>query len=101
MIMADIDKHFTIVFDAHKAVLQNKFHVESIAIFGSVLRGTAGPDSDVDILVRYQKIPGLFAFLDLKQYLETIMGRSVDLVTEGALKKQLREEIMQEAVRVV
>ena len=47
----------------------------------------------------YRKTPGLFAFIDLKQYLETIVGRPVDLVTEGALKKQLREKIMKEAVR--
>jgi uncharacterized protein len=52
------------------------------------------------MLVRYRETPGLFAFLDLKYYLEELVGRQVDLVTEGALKKQLREEILQEAIRV-
>ncbi len=98
--MTTIDEHIIKVFEAHKAELKNRFHVESLAIFGSVLKGTAVPDSDVDILVRYQKTPGLFTFLDLKQYLEDIVERPVDLVTEGALKKQLREKIMKEAVRV-
>lgn len=98
--MTNINEHIIKVFDTHKVELKKRFHVESLSVFGSVSRGTAGPDSDVDILVRYQKTPGLFAFLDLKHYLETIVGRPVDLVTEGALKKQLREEIMQEAVRV-
>lgn len=98
--MTTIDEHIIKVFEAHKAELKNRFYVESLAIFGSVLKGTAGPDSDVDILVRYQKTPGLFTFLDLKQYLEDIVERPVDLVTEGALKKQLREKIMKEAVRV-
>jgi predicted nucleotidyltransferase len=43
----------------------------------------------------------MFAFLNLKQYLEGIVGRSVDLVTEGSLKKQLKNGILQEAIRVL
>ena len=95
-----IDDTLVKLFAEHKAELHKKFHVESLAIFGSVRRGSAGPDSDIDILVRYRQTPGLFAFLDLKHYLEELVGRPVDLVTEGALKKQLREQIIQEAVRV-
>lgn len=93
------DDIYTILSD-HKVELNKKFHVESLAIFGSVSKGTAGPDSDVDILVRYYKTPGLFAFLDLKKYLESLVGRPIDLVTEGALKKQLYDEIMREAIHV-
>ena len=95
-----IDKKIIKKINEHKVDLSEKFHVESLSVFGSVCRGTAGPNSDLDVLVRYRKTPGFFAFLDLKQYLETITGRQVDLVTEGALKKQLRETILQEAVRV-
>lgn len=73
--MATIKEHF------HK-----KFNVEYLAVFGSVARGTASPNSDVDFLVRYKETPGLFAFLDLKRYLEVVVGRRVDLVTEGAVK---------------
>lgn len=80
--------------------LQEKFGVESLDVFGSVSRKTAGPDSDVDILVRYRTQPGLFAFLDLKEYLEGVVGRPVDLVTVGALREQFRSRILQEAVRV-
>lgn len=95
-----IDKTIIGQVSKHKVDLCEKFHVESLSIFGSVSRGMAGPDSDLDILVRYKKTPSFFAFLDLKQYLENITGRQVDLVTEGALKKQLRETILREAVRV-
>lgn len=95
-----IDDALIELFSFHKSELYEKFHVESLAIFGSVRRGSASPNSDIDILVRYREIPGFFAFLDLKQYLEKIIGRPVDLVTEGALKKQLREQIIQEALRV-
>jgi predicted nucleotidyltransferase len=89
------------IIDAHKTEINEKFQVESLAVFGSISRGAAGQESDVDILVRYKKTPGFFAFLELKKYLEILMGRSVDLVTEGALKKQLRTKILREAVRVV
>lgn len=88
------------ILDDHKVVLHERFHVESLAVFGSVSRGTAGPESDVDILVRYRETPGFFAFLELKEYLENLAGQKVDLVTEGALKKQLRKKILQEAIRV-
>lgn len=88
------------LFQAHKEILQNRFHVESLSVFGSISRGTGRPESDIDILVRYRHTPGIFEFLSLKQYLEAIVGRPVDLVTEGALKKQLRDNILQEAIRV-
>jgi predicted nucleotidyltransferase len=96
----EIDKIIIEKFNDHKDTLSEKFHVESLSVFGSVSRGTAGPDSDLDLLVRYKKTPSFFAFLELKQYLEAMIGRRVDLVTEKALKKQLRETILQESVRV-
>jgi len=95
-----IDPNIINVFSAHKAELHEKFQVESLAVFGSVSRGSARPDSDIDVLVKYRKTPGLFAFLELKRYIENIVGRPVDLVTEGALKKQLRDQIIKEAIRV-
>lgn len=96
----DLNENITKLFAAHKTTLHERFHVESLAIFGSVSKGSPRPDSDIDILVRYKKTPGLFAFLELKRYLEGIVGRPVDLVTEGALKKQLKEQILREAIDV-
>ncbi len=98
--MAVINKKILSAIAAHKTELTNRFHVESLSIFGSVSRGTARPDSDIDVLVNFRKTPGLFGFIELKQYLEGVTGRSVDLVTEGALKKQLRKDILREAIRV-
>lgn len=98
--MGKIDDHIRGVLQSHKDELTERFHVESLSIFGSVSRNTARPDSDIDILVRYSNTPGIFDFLRLKQYLEAIVGRPVDLVTEGALKKQLKNGILQEAIRV-
>lgn len=84
----------------HLDVIRQKFNVESLAIFGSTARNQAGPDSDLDILVAYARTPGLFGFMDLKEYLEKLLERPVDLVTEKALKKQLRDKILREAIRV-
>jgi hypothetical protein len=73
--------------------------VKSLALFGSVARNEAGPGSDVDLLVEFSQPVGIFEFLDLQEYLERILGRRVDLVTPDALKRQMREQILKEAVR--
>lgn len=58
-----------------------------------------GQESDVDVLVEFDDRPiGLFEFIDLKEYLEEILDRPVDLVTEDGLKRQLREGILKEAI---
>ena len=72
--------------------------VQSLAVFGSVVHGEAGPDSDVDILVEFAKPVGFFAFLEVKEHLEGLLGCSVDLVTRKALHPRLRDEILNEAV---
>jgi len=76
-----------------------KFGVHSISIFGSIVRNQARRNSDVDILVNFEKPVGLFEFARLKLYLEELLGREVDLVTPEALRKELREDILKEAVR--
>lgn len=98
--MATVEENIMKALTAHKAELNTRFKVETLAVFGSVSRGSAVPGSDVDIFVRYKETPGIFGFLELKQYLESIVKRPVDLVTEGALKKQLKADILREAIRV-
>lgn len=74
--------------------------VESIAVFGSVARDEAIPDSDIDLLVEFRPEAqvGMFRFLELKEYLEGILGCEVDLVTPEGLKPQLRQGILSEAI---
>ncbi len=81
----------------HRAELE-QMGVQSLALFGSVVRGEAGPDSDIDILIAFSRPVGLFHFINTKEFLESILGRGVDLVTRDALKPQLRERILEEAV---
>jgi predicted nucleotidyltransferase len=76
------------------------FSVKSLAIFGSVARGEATAFSDVDLLVEFQpgaKV-GLFEFVRLKRFLSELLGCPVDLVTEQALRKEMRDQILAEAI---
>lgn len=75
--------------------------VARLAVFGSCVRGEDRPGSDVDILVEFETPVSIFRFLDLKDYLETLLGRPVDLVMRNALKPQLRDRILAEAVSAI
>jgi len=76
----------------------NQYGVASLSIFGSVARDNAELNSDVDVLVEFNKPVSLFEFMDFKEYLEKIFNRKVDLVTIDALKPQLKKQILDEAV---
>jgi len=84
----------------HRADLE-RLDVKSLALFGSVVRGEARENSDVDFLVEFSKPVGLFKFLDVKNYLESLLKCKVDLVTPDALKQQLRKNILAEAARAI
>lgn len=68
-------------------------------IFGSVARDEAQLESDVDLLVEFDRPVGLFTFVRLKRYLEEILASSVDLGTPDSLKPYLQESVFREAVR--
>lgn len=76
-----------------------KFGIHSLSIFGSVARDQAHENSDVDILVDFERPVGMFEFARLKMYLEDLLERPVDLVTTEALRQELREDILREAIR--
>ncbi len=80
--------------------LSEHYHVASLSVFGSVARDEARPDSDIDILVEFSWPVGLFHFIDLQQHLEDILGIKVDLGTRRSLKPSIKEQVLQEAVRV-
>lgn len=83
----------------HRDVLHSRYNVTSLSLFGSVARDESHAESDVDILVTFSEIPGIFTFIKLKEHLQTILSRPVDLVTMNALRKQLRERILKESIR--
>ena len=73
--------------------------VKELWLFGSAAREELNAGSDIDILVDFAAPVTLFEFARLRRRLESLLGRSVDLVTRDALKPQLREQILREAVR--
>ena len=83
----------------HRAQL-NKLGVKSLSLFGSVARGDAKPDSDVDILVEFRGKATFDRYMDTKLYLEDLLGRKVDLVTPKAIKPLMKPYIMQDLVHV-
>ncbi|QSF48489.1 nucleotidyltransferase family protein [Thermosynechococcus sp. GLH187] len=76
-----------------------KFAVKTLQLFGSVARDEAHAESDVDLLVEFERPVGLFTFIELKEYLEEILNCSVDLGTPQSLRSTLREEVLKEAIR--
>lgn len=71
------------------------------ALFGSVVRGDARDDSDVDFLVEFEKGKSLFDLVDLQFELEEILGRKADVVTYSGLHKRIRDRVLQEQVHLL
>ena len=84
----------------HKPVLAQRFGVTQLAVFGSTARDTAGARSDVDILVSFDGPATSDRYFGVQFYLEDLLGSPVDLVTEKALRPELRPFIEKEALRV-
>ena len=79
----------------HYPELRDRFGLETIGIFGSVARGEDTPDSDVDILYVYQegKQGGMQEYYAAIEYLETLLGRTIDFVPLTYLRPHFRESI--------
>jgi len=74
--------------------------IRSLAIFGSVARNEATADSDLDVLVEFERPISLSEFLALEAELAELAGRRVDLVTRQALKPFIGQRVLNEAVPV-
>jgi len=85
---------------ASKPVLAARFGVTQLALFGSTGRGTAASESDIDVLVAFEGPANSDRYFGVQFYLEDLFGRPVDLVTEKALRPELRPFIEREAVHV-
>ena len=80
--------------------LKEKFRVKKIGIFGSYSRGEQRKSSDIDILVEFHEEPSLFEFLDLEEFLKSILKIKVDLVMKSALKPYIGKHILEEVIYI-
>ena len=73
--------------------LRERYGVRSLAIFGSYARGEQTASSDLDVLVEFERVPGMLAFVGLAQMLEDRLGVSVDLATRAMIGPRLAPRV--------
>ena len=88
------------ILSEHKKELYEKYKIKEIGIFGSFVRGEEGKESDVDIVVEFEEVPGLIKFIEIEEYLSKLLGRKVDLVRKPAIREELKDKILKEVVYV-
>jgi len=84
------------VLKEHKPLLEHKYHVSTLGIFGSYVRNEQAEDSDLDVLVDFAAPIGLFEFIDLEEELSELLCARVDLVSRNALKPYIGKRILSE-----
>jgi predicted nucleotidyltransferase len=95
------------MIDIHTQIKNKREEILSVAlrhgasnvkVFGSVIRGEANPSSDIDFLVAFEDGRSLFDMIGLKQDLEEMLDRNVDIVTDESLHWYIRDQVLNEAV---
>lgn len=83
-----------------KEEIEKKYKAEVVGVFGSYVRGEQKDGSDIDILVKFKQGATLFDLVELANLLEEKLGIKVDVVSERALRSELRKEILEEVVTI-
>lgn len=84
----------------HASDLQVKYGISKLSVFGSVVRGKAREDSDIDILAAFNQPIGLLKLIDAEYYLSDLLNSKVDLIPVDEVRPELQERIYREAVPV-
>ncbi len=84
----------------HHALLSQRYGANSLALFGSAARDELRPDSDIDVLVDFDGPATFDGYFNLKDHLEQLLGRPVDLVTTKGLKPRARRHVERDLIRV-
>jgi len=80
--------------------IKQNFAVKHIALFGSAARNELRDDSDIDVLVEFSGPSTFDGYFNLKDYLEKLLGRPIDLVTNKGLKPRARHHVERDLVHV-
>ncbi len=86
------------ILKEHKEEIKQKYKIKEIGIFGSFTRDEQTKRSDIDILVKFEEIPDLLKFIEIERYISRILRKKVDLVRKESIRKELKREILDEAV---
>ena len=78
------------------AEICRQYEVKQLSLFGSYLHGTAGPESDIDLLVDFESPQSLITLISLQLALSEALGRKVDLLTPNSLSPYMRERVLSE-----
>lgn len=89
-------EYFMKILRQYLPELREKYSVNYLGVFGSYIRGEQTEDSDLDILVQFDKKPGLFKYIELEDHLSELLGVKVDLVMKSALKPNIGKRILSE-----
>ena len=93
-------KNIIEIISKNKRLLESRYNVKVIGIFGSYSKEQSRKRSDIDILVEFSKSPDFFEFIRLEEFLEGLLGIKVDLVTRNALKPLIKDEILKETIYI-
>jgi hypothetical protein len=88
------------LLSAHREQMRERFGARRLALFGSGARDELRDDSDIDLLVEFEGPASFDGYFGLKDYLEALLGRPVDLVTEKGLKPRARHYVEKDMIRV-
>ena len=84
----------------NKPVVEKKYGVKNLEVFGSYIRGEQKKGSDFDILVEFHRTIDLFKYIELENFLSKKIGVKVDLVMKDTLKPRIKDRILKEAIPV-
>ncbi len=93
-------QQITDILKANKSSIHLQYKAEVKGVFGSYSRGEQKPDSDVDVLVAFEKGATLFTQAGLINYLQDKIGIKVDVVSERAVKNKLRPYIESDLIKI-
>ena len=88
------------IINEHKPILEERFKVNSIGMFGSYVRKSQKEKSDIDVLVGFYETIDLFEFVELEDFLREILSIKVDVVMKETLKPRIKDRILKEAVYI-
>jgi predicted nucleotidyltransferase len=92
--------HHIAVLRRHRRVLAERYHIETLGVFGSYVRNEQHDGSNLDVLVTFTQTPSLFTLVALEDELQNLLGTPVDVVLKSSLKPHIGRQILGEVVEI-